>query len=358
MAETLGERIARHIKFSGPLPLAEYMHWCMADKTQGYYTSHATIGRSGDFITAPEISQMFGELIGAWAVHVWEKLDRPCAFNLVELGPGHGTLMKDMLRTTGLSEAFTKAANIQLIETSPRMVERQRETLGLDTKTEWHGSIADLPELPTILIANEFLDVLPFRQYVKSATNWHERCVGLDDKGNLCWVLGDCTIEASALPKSRHNEPEGAVFEISTARESHIAEICELIASRKGAALYIDYGHLQSGFGDTFQAIKDHQTTDPLAEPGFADLTNHVDFEALANVIEQHRVTSHPFINQGKFLLALGLLERSGRLGTGKSPEQQAVIKRQAERLALPNQMGDLFKVLCISNLESLWPFG
>lgn len=355
MAETLKERIIRHITLSGPLPLAEYIHWCMADSLQGYYVSKDVIGRSGDFITAPEISQMFGELIGAWTVHVWEQMGKPATVNLVEIGPGYGTLMSDVLRATGQADDFVEAANTHLIETSPRMIERQHEAL--DNSASWYKSISSIDSHPSIVFANEFLDVLPFRQYVKSGEKWMERCVGLDETGNLIWLLSNNAIDDASLPIGHESEPDGAVFEISTVRESHIATVAELISKSRGAALYIDYGHLKSGFGDTFQALRQHSQVDPLSDPGSADLTSHVDFDAIRSVVGNLGVTCHPFMTQGEFLLALGLLERAGKLGTGKSAEEQAVITRQAERLALPDQMGSLFKVFCFSSFQTLWPF-
>ncbi len=357
MADTLKQRIIRQIKLSGPLPLAEYMHWCMADKKQGYYQTKNSIGGDGDFITAPEVSQMFGELIGIWALAAWTALGSPAKFNLVELGPGRGTLLKDIWRATQISKEFQTAARVILVETSEKLKELQRAALTEVPKKTWHAHVSELEPIPTILIANEFFDVLPFRQYVKAGSVWRENAVGLDEDGNLSWVLGENTIRLPELPATHHNEPEGAVFEISTPREVAANEIAELVSANHGAALIIDYGHTKTGFGDTFQAVENHAFVDPLTSPGTADLTSHVDFEALAGSIENLGLELHRFMNQGEFLLSLGLLERAGSFGHGKDSATQARIKSEAERLVLPDQMGELFKVFCFSSCSELPPF-
>ncbi|MEM9278784.1 MAG: class I SAM-dependent methyltransferase [Pseudomonadota bacterium] len=357
MPDTLKERIARHIKMSGPLPLAEYMHWCMADRKDGYYQSRQTIGRDGDFTTAPEISQMFGELIGIWAIKTWEQLGSPESFNLVELGPGRGTLMKDLLRACQVSQSFFNAANVILVETSSLLKETQAQTLSQHENIRWHSSISEIPEAPTILVANEFLDVLPFRQYIKAKDKWHENCVGLDEADELSWVLGTGILDEKSLPGGHTTEPHGSVFEVSVIREAFVENVASLVAENSGAALFIDYGHAKSGFGDTFQAIRGHEYIDTLAEPGLCDLTSHVDFEALKKVALDKGLKTQTLMTQGEFLLSLGLLERAGNLGSGKDPATQERLKNEAERLALPDQMGDLFKVFAFSSMPELWPF-
>ena len=356
MAETLKDRIIRHIQMSGPLPLAEYMHWCMADRADGYYHSQTSIGSRGDFITAPEISQMFGELIGIWLVNSWKAIGAPQHFNLVELGPGHGTLMKDALRATKTSGGFFDAAQVTLIETSQKLKDSQQQKLAGTTDLNWLDDFQQVPDLPTLIIANEFLDVLPIRQYVKSSEKWHENTIGIADDG-LCWLLGTATMPTDGLPEGHRQEPDGAVFEISNSREAVIDQIAEHLLRNTGAALFIDYGHVRSGFGDTFQAVKDHEYVNVLELPGSCDLTSHVDFGALSNVAAEAGCQVHPILTQGEFLLALGLLERAGQLGAGKSGDVQARLTKEAERLALPDQMGDLFKVFAISTCEQLFPF-
>lgn len=357
MTASLKERIARHIKINGPLPLAEYMHWCLADKTHGYYQNETVFGREGDFVTAPEVSQMFGELIGSWLVSAWQAIGSPASFNLVELGPGNGTLMSDILRTTKLAPAFSEAMSVVLVETSERLIEKQRETLKEAKNVQWLKSIDEISTAPMLLVANEFLDALPFRQYIKANDKWREHCVGLDENGELTWVLGTGLLEQDGLPYNYEKEPDGAVFEVSTIRESFVERISQMIAERSGAALFIDYGHLESGFGDTFQAIAQHAYSDPLSNPGKADLTSHVDFAPFTNIASRSACYALPPLNQETFLLELGLLERAGKIGSGKSQTEQQQITAQAERLALPHEMGNLFKVFAISSQKNLWPF-
>ena len=357
MQETLKERIARHIHMTGPLPLAEFMHWCLFDAEQGYYTTQPALGRNGDFVTAPEISQMFGEMIGIWLIQSWQTLGEPEAFNLVELGPGKGTLMRDILRTCRLEPRFLEAARTWLVETSDALVSQQREAIKHQRNINWAKSLDAVPDGVTLIVANEFLDALPFRQYVKTGQGWHERCVCLDSQGNLEWGAGAGKLEETALPSGHDAEPQGSVFEISTIRETFVERIASRVASDGGAALLIDYGHANSGFGETFQAVSQHRYTDPLDAPGKADLTSHVDFEPLAKIVEASGCNLMPIETQGAFLLAAGLLERAGNLGHDKPEAEQERIKREAERLALPGEMGDLFKVFAFSSGPALWPF-
>ncbi len=358
MTAPLKERIVRHISMNGPLPLAEYMHWCMADKTHGYYQTETVFGRTGDFVTAPEISQMFGELIGVWLISAWRELGSPGAFNLVEIGPGQGTLIADILRATKVDQAFRNAMSIHLIETSPQLIARQRETLSnTEVDVAWHPSINNIPKKPTLLVANELLDVLPVRQYVKSDEKWHERAVGLSDDDELSWVLATGTLEPTSLPEGHEDEPDGSVYEISAPRETFVENIAAKISDNTGAALFIDYGHGQSSFGDTFQAIAAHEFADPLKTPGSADLTSHVDFTPLETIVNATECTTYPLMTQGEFLLALGLLERAGALGQHADDATRKRLTEEAERLALPNQMGDLFKVFTFSTTSKLWPF-
>jgi SAM-dependent MidA family methyltransferase len=347
MMTPLKSRIVKHIKTSGSLPLAEYMHWCMADPQDGYYANQEAIGSKGDFITAPEISQMFGEMIGIWAVETWEALGKPSPFNLVELGPGKGTLMSDLLRIGNAVPEFLDAAQVQMIETSEKLIEAQKETLSDYEMIAWQKSIKDIPNQPTLIIANEFLDVLPVRQYIKTGNEWREHAINVDEKNDeLVWTLGTGILDEESLPKNADKEPEGAVFEISTIREAFIANASELLKENSGAALFIDYGHTKTDFGDTVQAMRAHGFADILKEPGMADLTAHVDFEALSNTAKKAGMNVKAIIPQGEFLLGKGLIERAGQLGREQSPEIQEQLTQQAERLALPDEMGNLFKVL------------
>lgn len=345
----LERRIARLVEAGGPMSLADYMHLAMADPVHGYYASRTAIGAGGDFVTAPEVSQMFGELVGVWCASVWLAAGSPAPFVLAEIGPGKGTLMADLLRATARVPGFHEAARVRLVETSPAMRAAQQQALacfGLDIG--WRLTMDELDAHPLLLVANEFLDVLPVRQYVKAGGAWRERCVVAGDDGRLSTVLGAGVVDPALLPAGHRDEPDGAVFEHAPAREAWAAQLAEKLGERGGAALLIDYGHGASGFGDTFQAMRGHAAADPFEEPGKADLTAHVDFARLAEAVTAAGALASQVRTQGDFLLAMGLAERAGRLGRGKSAEEQTRIRLQAERLALPDQMGSLFKTMAL----------
>lgn len=348
----LYEKIAALITLNGPITLAEYMHICMADPQHGYYKTQQSIGRKGDFITAPEISQMFGELIGAWCIAVWRDLGKPNPFCLAELGPGKGTLMSDLLRTAKADPSFLDAAKIVLVETSEHLVNKQKNTLPENLiasgKISWLIDINELPDLPTIIIGNEFLDVVPFRQYIKTKSGWNEIGIGLSPENKLQKVALAGNLDAECLPVGAEKETEGAVFEMSPAREAIVETICHHLTDNSGACLLIDYGHLASGFGDTFQAISNHSYADTLQCPGQADLTSHVDFQTLEKAAKKY-APNIATTTQSEFLLSLGLLERAGSLGSGKDNTTQDAIRTQVERIASPDHMGELFKVLGFS---------
>lgn len=347
--------------------MAEYMHICLSDPQYGYYKTREAIGADhkqadlgGDFITAPEISQMFGELVGIWLITAWQSLDRPKPFSLVELGPGKGTLMRDILRAAQQVPDFLAAADVVMVETSDRLIARQREVLkpfnGSVNSLSWLSSIADIPDQPSLVIGNEFLDALPFRQYVKAETGWHEVAISLDQKGNLQLGKSATRLDDQFLPDGAESEPDGSVFEYAPARQAVTEALADAITRSGGIALLIDYGHDRSGFGDTFQAVKNHAYANPLDSPGECDLTSHVDFAALMREAEKFETLKTAITTQGEFLLALGLLERAGALGAGKSPRIQQSLRSQVERLAAPDQMGRLFKVMAIMPKGILLP--
>lgn len=339
------------IRASGPMPLADYMQICLHDQAQGYYSSRKAIGSRGDFVTAPEISQMFGELIGIWCASVWQAMGAPASFILAEAGPGKGTLMADLLRAGQSVPGFIDAAKVRLIEASPRMIEQQRQALvSYKDRIDWITGIDALPNEPLILVANEFLDCLPLRQFVKSGPVWRERCIGINESGGLTTVLGATTLPTESLPPGHQNEPDGAVFEASPAREAWVSRLAQHIEEAGGAALLIDYGHTEPGFGDTFQAMRGHAHADPFAEPGRADLTSHVNFSVLSAVAETANLAAPLPVTQSRFLLEMGLLERAGQLGHGMTADAQEKIKLQVERLAGPEAMGGLFKVFTMAD--------
>ena len=352
MSKSLEARIRALIEATGPISVSDYMAMCLFDSDAGYYTTREPFGAQGDFITAPEISQMFGEIVGAWLIHVWHELGRPDPFVLAEMGPGRGTLMRDILRTARLDAAFLAAARVHLIETSPRLQAIQRETLSAaPAECHWCDDLGALPGLPLLFVANELFDAVPLRQIEKTPQGWRERRIGLDAAGALCLVTGASAADSSLLPPGADAQPAGAVFEYAPAREAIAARLGERLAQYGGAALLIDYGHAHSGFADTLQAMRRHGYVSVFDEPGSADLTSHVDFEALAKAAASAGATVLPLMTQGEFLLALGLAERAGALGRGKDTATQDAIRAAAERLAGSGEggMGELFKVLCLT---------
>lgn len=344
----LERRIVDLISAAGPITVADYMALCLFDPRDGYYTTRQPFGAAGDFVTAPEISQMFGELIAVWSCVAWGALGSPSPFTLAEIGPGRGTLMKDMLRTLdGLDATLLDKAAVALVETSPRLVEVQKQTLaGHRADIAWHGSVQELPPQPLIIVGNELFDAVPVRQFVKAGGVWRERMIATDDE-TLRFALGPATIDPALLPPGASEAPEGSVFETAPQRAALMAQISDRLAQTGGAALFIDYGHSEPGFGDTLQALRAHACEDVLASPGEADLTSHVDFAALAAVARHRGLDAH-LATQGEFLLGMGLLERAGSLGSGATEAIRERITREVERLAGPDAMGTLFKVLAV----------
>ena len=343
----LEEKLKRAIALTGPISVAEYMAQCLLDPEFGYYTTREPFGAQGDFITAPEVSQMFGELIGVWIYSAWKSAGAPDNAVVAEIGPGRGTLMKDLLRTVSrLDPAFVRETRFALIEASPKLIEAQKATLaGSPALAEWYARFEDLPDAPLFIVGNELFDALPIRQFVKTANGWRERTVGLDGNGELAFFAGAASIDLALLPADAAIAPEGAIFETAPSREALMDHIAERLKRLGGAGLFIDYGFEQTAVGDTLQAVKNHAYEDVLANPGQADITSHVDFDALTRVARSHSLTCS-FTTQGEFLLQLGLLERAGQLGAGKRVDVQEGIRDAVERLAAPEQMGTLFKVL------------
>ncbi|MEQ8698686.1 MAG: class I SAM-dependent methyltransferase [Bauldia litoralis] len=342
----LGEKLAARIRANGPITIADYMAACLGDPEHGYYLAREPFGRGGDFVTAPEVSQMFGELIGAWTVAVWEAMSAPASFVLAELGPGRGTLMSDLMRTARLRPAFVEAAQIHLVETSPRLRAIQAETLAAALiAPTWHEHIDDLPAGPLIVVANEFFDALPIRQFVRTATGWAERMIGLDDAGALAFGLRP----APPPPGFGNDVAEGAIVETAPAATAVMATLAGRIAAGGGAGLFIDYGYPGPAVGDTFQAVRRHQYDDPLAAPGEADLTAHVDFGTLGETARSVGARTRPLLSQGAFLARLGLSERATSLARGKDATTGEALERAVERLASPTGMGEIFKVLAVS---------
>jgi SAM-dependent MidA family methyltransferase len=341
--------IRRRIAASGPMPVAQYMALCLTDPNYGYYMRRDPFGARGDFITAPEISQMFGELIGLWAIAVWKMMGEPEHVRLIELGPGRGTMMTDALRAAHTVPAFRKAVTVHLVEISPALEERQRRALsGVDVPAEWHKTLDQVPPGPTIILANEFFDALPVQQAVMCVDGWHERVVKLDEAGNLQFsnARDPIPLFELMLPPALRDATIGEVFEW---RADHIAlELGRRVARSNGAALVIDYGHTESAAGDTLQAVGSHTFTDPLSAPGAVDLTAHVDFQALAQAAESMGARAYGPVDQAVFLRSLGIDSRAAVLRKAMPPAKAHEVDAAHARLTNTERtgMGRLFKVV------------
>lgn len=343
--------LIRRIAATGPITLAEYMADCLLHPDHGYYATRDPFGVQGDFTTAPEISQMFGELTGLCLAQAWLDQGAPTPFTLAELGPGRGTLMADILRATRTIPGFHAAARVTLIEASATLRQSQRAALA-PYAVQWLDRAEDLPEAPLFGVANEFFDALPIRQFTRHQNGWCETMVGLAD-GHLSLGLA-APAPLAALDHRLSDTAPGDVIEICPAAAAIMAELATRIGAHGGAALIIDYGDWHSR-GDTLQALRAHAYTPPLATPGEADLTAHVDFEALAAAAAPCPVQ---MTTQGAFLIRLGIGPRSERLAhalTGDALESHLAATR---RLTGPHEMGRLFKVLAVHAPDSPAPPG
>lgn len=346
----LAQRLAAQIQQTGPLTVAQYMAACLYDPRDGYYTRAPSIGGEGDFITAPEVSQMFGELIGLWCVHEWDALARPKTTEWIELGPGNGALISDAWRASRISPAFRESARLHLLEVSEPLKARQADALGkLGARPRWHERIEALPEGPSLIIANEFFDCLPMRQFVRIEDGWRERVIGLDDDGALTFGLFPNTIRVDdpLIPPALHDAAPGAIAEIAPAFTGWVDAIATRLLRAPGRALIIDYAG--DGRGDTLQALRAHRKQGPLDAPGEADLTAHVDFIALRILARASGLQVSGPTPQGDFLRALGINERAAALAQAH-PERAERIARELHRLTAATEMGVLFKVLCLSS--------
>jgi SAM-dependent MidA family methyltransferase len=312
----------------------------MARANQAYYATHDPFA---DFTTAPEIAQMFGEVLGAWAAIVWVQMGSPSPVILAEAGPGRGTLMQDVLRiVTRVAPAFREAVQVHFIETSRRLRAEQEKRVPVAV---WHDDLASLPTGPMILLGNEFLDALPIRQFVRVAGGWAER-----------YVQDGQFVERAAEGPDRE-APIGAVVEVSDASMAWVAQVARRLTSQGGAALLLDYGMFESRPGESFQALRDGKPADPLVAPGEADLTAHVDFAALgANARAQGAAVWGP-VAQGVFLDSLGFWKRTERLAAA-NPSRAAALRDSAARLASPSRMGALFKAMCVTHPSAPAPPG
>lgn len=351
--------VASHIAAHGPLSVAEYMNLALHHPKYGYYRSGDPIGLKGDFTTAPEISQLFGDLIGIWCVDTWEALGKPNKLSLVELGPGRGTLMADLLRATRVRPDFGKAATIYLVEMNPHLQDKQKKTLGQSAAVSWHLELPVLPDSPVIIIANEFFDCLPVRQFIMTEQGWRERGVDLDAQGNLGYVVLNRAVNEIALQAFLRNfDIIGRIAEISPDRDSYMHKLTAMLAKRTGRGLFIDYGHVRSDLGDTLQAMRHHRHVDALSSQGECDLTAHVDFEALGAAAIMDEISVYGPVSQGRFLTQMGIELRARKLSDAASAQQVEKIYNELERLISTDQMGAIFKVLAVSSAGLPSPAG
>ena len=348
--DDLSAPISRRIAAAGPVPVAAFIAMALFDPTTGYYSNRPPIGAAGDFITAPEISQIFGELVGLWCAHVWEEIGRPDPVVLAELGPGRGVLMADFLRAAAAVPGFRAALRLHLVEASPILRAEQQRRLG-DADPVWLGDVGELPDAPLLLVANEFLDALPIRQLVRGDRHWRERLVAVDAAGRLCLAEGPETPALALLvPPERRAAPPGTVIELCPAAAALAAALAERLQGQPGAALFVDYGYREPPGSSTLSAIAGHAAAGILDAPGTADLSAHVDFAAFAATARDAGVAIHGPLPQGAFLEALGAELRLAALLRRAAPGQRAALDAGLRRLIDPAEMGTLFKALALTS--------
>jgi NADH dehydrogenase [ubiquinone] 1 alpha subcomplex assembly factor 7 len=346
----LRDRLVRHIRAQGPMTIAAFMAMALHDPKAGYYARRQPLGAAGDFTTAPEISQIFGELIGVWCADLWQRMGRPDPMIVAELGPGRGVLMADFLRTAAGVSGFREAIRLVMVEASPVLREKQRQRLA-DADPLWVASLDEAPDGPMLLVANEFLDALPIRQLVKGKQEWAERLVAVDAAGALCLADGPESPALSLLaPPSRRNAPPGTIAEICPAAVTLAAAVAGRLRRQPGAALFIDYGYVGAAPGATLAAIENHQATGILDRPGSADLSAHVDFAAFAEAARAGGANVDGPMPQGRFLAALGAEARLAALCRCATPPQREALATGLRRLIDPAEMGTLFKALALTS--------
>ncbi len=349
MSALLHHLITR-IKRMGPMTVADYLTECLLHPEHGYYTTRDPLGRQGDFTTAPEVSQMFGELIGLWMAQVWIDQGAPDGCILAELGPGRGTLMSDILRATARVPGFREAMELHLVEASPSLRAQQAGLL-VEAMPQFHDHPGSLPDGPLFLVANEFFDALPIRQFQRGPKGWHERHIGVEDN-TLIWGLGPET-NFEALAHRLEGTTEGQIVELNAPAAPIAADLGTRIAEQGGVALIIDYGDGES-IGDTFQAVQSHRSVDPLATPGEADLTAHVAFGPIARAAQP--AIASPLIPQGVFLERLGITGRAQQLADSLNGADLEALISDHRRLTHPEEMGTLFKCLALTPPDAAPP--
>ena len=348
IAETVEQKIARRIRAEGPLSIAAFMAMALHDPVDGYYARRHPIGATGDFVTAPEISQVFGELIGLWCTVMWRQLGRPDPVILAELGPGRGVLMSDLMRAAAMVPEFRRAAHLHLVEVSAVLRAEQRERLDKFAPV-WVPQFADLPEGPLLLVANEFLDALPIRQFVRGPVHWRERLVGLHDEDRLVLMDGpESPVASLMVPPAMRDTAQDGVVETCPAALALAAALGRHLTRWPGAALFIDYGYFPSAPEPTLRAFQRHQPADILEAPGTADLTADVDFAAFAEAARVGGADIYGPVPQGNFFSELGAELRLAALRARATPAQRQALDTGVSRLLDPGEMGTLFKAIAL----------
>jgi len=350
-SDPINRKIARRIGAEGPLSIAAFMAMALHDPEDGYYTRRSPIGAQGDFVTAPEISQIFGELIGLWCALMWQRLGEPDPIILAELGPGRGVLIEDLLRAAAAIPAFRRALRLHLVEASPAL-RAEQETRLAGLRPVWVPRYEDLPEGPMLLVANEFLDALPIRQFVRGQAQWSERMVALDDDNRFVFVDGPESHAASLLVPAVHRDSvrPGTVVEICPAALAIAAGLGARFTRRPGAALFVDYGYFPSTPGPTLRALHRHCPVSVLAAPGTADLSAHVDFSAFAEAAHAGGAATWGPAPQRRLLTALGAERRAAILSARATPRQRQALDAGVRRLLDPDQMGTLFQAIALTS--------
>ncbi|MBV8889975.1 MAG: SAM-dependent methyltransferase [Alphaproteobacteria bacterium] len=356
--DDLASRIVRRIQAHGPLSVAGFMAMALHDREAGYYTKRGPIGAAGDFVTAPEISQIFGELIGIWCADWWQRAGSPDPVVLAELGPGRGVLMVDALRAAGTVRPFRRSLRPFLVEASPVLRAEQQKNLA-DAGAVWVNRIEDLPDGPMLLIANEFLDALPIRQLIRVGRHWAERVVTVDPEGGLVFAAGpESPALRSLVAPALRESPPGTVVEFRPAAAALAAAVAERVCRAPGAALFIDYGFCTSRSGSTLSAVRRHRPVGILDRPGGADLSAHVDFAALAAAARGAGAAVFGPIPQGSLLRALGAEIRLAALCASAAPSQREALASGLHRLLDPQQMGTLFNAIAVASPGGPVPAG
>ncbi len=342
------------IKTQGPISIASFMAEALGNESHGYYMKKDPFGQSGDFTTAPEISQMFGEMIGLWLGGNWKNMNSPEKLHLVELGPGRGTLMQDILRSMKIIPGLLNVLEVHLVEMSPVLRRLQEKNLHDFSNITWHNRVRDVLDHargePVLFIANEFFDALPVRQFQKAETGWHERLLCLGAEEQLCIQLAPMASPEQMIPSALHRADLGSIVEVCTMAEHILAELAEHIRDHGGTGLIIDYGHDTHGTGNTLQAVKNHKYIDILSDPGDVDLTTHVNFQRLKEIALNCEMQVFGPVEQGKFLKSIGIEARAESLLAIATDSQRKDILSALHRLTDASEMGSLFKVMALTD--------